>query len=244
MTLPISETIRRAIEARIMSGDWAPGRKVPSETDLAAEYGCARMTANKALSALAEAGLIERRRRAGSFVARPRSQAMVLEITDLAREVAARGEAYRWELADRRVERSPALGPHLPLLVIEGVHHAAQAPLAFEHRLINLEEVPGIAEADLFGEAPGTWLLAHAPWTEAEHRITATSADAALARALNCAPGAACLSIHRRTWRGDSPVTSVVQHFAPGRHELVARFGRGAKLLPDLAGRPLAHPAP
>jgi len=34
-----------------------------------AQYGCARATVNKAVSALAAAGLIERHRRAGSFVA-------------------------------------------------------------------------------------------------------------------------------------------------------------------------------
>ena len=225
MTLPLTEQIRRTIEARILSGAWEPGRKLPSETDLAAEYGCARMTANKALTALAEAGLIERRRRAGSFVARPRSQAMVLEIADLAREVAARGQAYRWQLTARAERRSNALGPMLPLLEIEGVHFAAGQPLAFERRLVSLAEVPAIAQADLAAEAPGTWLLAHAPWTEAEHRITATSADKVLAKALGCAVGGACLTVHRRTWRGDAPVTSVEQHFAPGRHELVARFG-------------------
>jgi len=225
MTLPLTEQIRRTIEGRILSGAWEPGRKLPSETNLAAEYGCARMTANKALTALAEAGLIERRRRAGSFVARPRSQAMVLEIADLAREVAARGEPYRWHLTARREVTSIALGRKLPLLEVEGVHFAAGQPLAFERRLVNLAEVPEIARADLVHEAPGTWLLAHAPWTEAEHRITATSADSALAKALACPAGSACLTIHRRTWRGTAPVTLVEQHFAPGRHELVARFG-------------------
>ena len=225
MTPGISEQIRRAIEARILSGEWVPGARVPGDADLAEQYGCARMTANKALTALAEAGLIERRRRAGSFVARPRSQAMVLEITDLAAEVAARGQAYRWDLAARREEHSDALGPSLPLLLIEGVHHAAGAPLAFERRFVNLAEVPGIASADLAREAPGTWLLAHAPWTEAEHRISAESASRAVAKALACPTGSACLAVHRRTWRGDTPVTSVTQHFAPGRHELIARFG-------------------
>lgn len=225
MNLPISEQIRRTIEARIMSGEWAPGARVPGDAELAGQYGCARMTANKALSALADAGLIERRRRAGTFVARPRSQAMVLEITDLAAEMAARGSSYRWELLHRRELTSAALGPKAPLLETEGVHYADGTPLAFEHRLVNLAEVPAIASADLTLEAPGTWLLAHHPWTEAEHRISAESATAALAKALECAPGSSCLTIRRRTWRGDTPVTLVTQHFAPGRHELVARFG-------------------
>ena len=225
MTPGISEQIRRAIEARIMSGEWVPGGRVPGDADLAEQYGCARMTANKALTALAEAGLIERRRRAGSFVARPRSQAMVLEITDLAAEMAARGSSYRWELLKRRELTSAALGPVALQLETEGVHHADGAPLAFEHRLINLAEVPAIAAADLAHEAPGTWLLAHAPWTQAEHRISAESASPALAKALSCPPGSPCLTVRRRTWRSEVPVTLVTQHFAPGRHELIARFG-------------------
>ena len=225
---PLHEQIRSGIEARILSGAWPPGHPVPSEAELMAEHQCARMTVNKALTALAAAGLVERRRRAGTFVARPRSQAMVLEITDLAREVAARGEDYRWELVRCSTEQSDTLGPMAPLLRIEGVHHAAGHPLAFESRLVNLAEVPAIADADLAADAPGTWLLAHAPWTEAEHRITAEAANAALAEALACPLGSACLTIHRRTWRGSAPVTLVTQHFAPGRHELVARFGARA----------------
>lgn len=225
MNSGISEQIRHAIEARIMSGEWPPGSRVPGDTELAEQYNCARMTANKALTALAHAGLIERRRRAGSFVARPRSQAMVLEITDLAAEMAARGSSYRWELLRRRVLHSDLLGTTAALLETEGVHHADDAPLAFEHRLVNLAEVPAIAEADLAREAPGTWLLAHAPWTEAEHRISAEAATPAMAKALSCPAGSACLTVRRRTWRGAAPVTQVTQHFAPGRHELIARFG-------------------
>lgn len=226
---PLSERIRASIEARILSGEWPPGHPVPGEAELAAQYGCARMTANKALSALAHAGLVERRRRAGTFVGRPRSQSMVLEIADLAAEVTARGEAYAWRLTSRKLTRSDALGSLGDVLEIEGVHLAGGVPLAFERRLVRIAEVPAIAAADLAEVAPGTWLLAHAPWTEAEHRISATCADPVLAKALGCSVGEACLTVHRRTWRGDAPVTLVTQHFAPGRHELVARFGaRGA----------------
>ena len=42
------------------------------------------MTVNKALSELAQADLIERRRRAGSFVRRPQHRSAVLKIADIA----------------------------------------------------------------------------------------------------------------------------------------------------------------
>ena len=226
MTGPaLHERIRLQIETQILCGAWPPGTKVPSEQVLMTQYGCARMTVNKALSALAGAGLVTRKRRAGTVVAQPRSQSMVLEITDLAREVKARDQAYEWRLL-RRAERSSD-HPEMPgrVLETEGVHYADDIPLAFEHRLVSTAQVPQILAADLVATAPGTWLLAHVPWTEAENRISATAASPALAQALGIAPGDACLTVTRRTWRAAAPVTLVSQHFIAARHELVARFG-------------------
>ena len=57
--------------ARILSGEWPPGHRIPFEHELTARYRCSRMTVSKALGDLVAAGLIERRRRAGSFVRRP-----------------------------------------------------------------------------------------------------------------------------------------------------------------------------
>ena len=222
---PLHERIRREIEAQILSGAWPPGARVPGEIELMAQHQCARMTVNKALSALAHAGLVDRRRRAGTFVARPRSQSMVLEITDLAREVSARGQVYAWQLISRRETNSALPEMPGPVLELEGVHLADGSPLAFEHRLISTAQVPQVVSADLAVTAPGTWLLGHVPWTEAENRISASAASHTLARALGIAPGDPCLTVTRRTWRGGDPVTLVHQHFIADRHELVARFG-------------------
>ena len=222
---PLHERIRREIEARILSGAWPPGARVPGEIELMAQYQCARMTVNKALSALAHAGLVDRRRRAGTFVARPRSQSMVLELTDLEREVSARGQVYAWQLNSRRETISALPEMPGPVLELEGVHLADGTPLAYEHRLISTAQVPQVLSADLAAVAPGTWLLGHVPWTEAENRISATAASPTLARALGIAPGDPCLTVRRRTWRGGDPVTLVHQHFIAERHELVARFG-------------------
>ncbi|WP_158913618.1 GntR family transcriptional regulator, partial [Caulobacter sp. S45] len=42
-------------DVRQRCGQWPPGYRVPFETELMAEYGCARMTVNKAMAALVEA---------------------------------------------------------------------------------------------------------------------------------------------------------------------------------------------
>ncbi len=91
----LSARIRHDIEQRILLGEWAPGFRIPMERELMETYGCARMTVNKALSALAASGLIERRRKAGSFVSQPLSQSAVIEIPDVRAEVEAIGQVYR-----------------------------------------------------------------------------------------------------------------------------------------------------
>ena len=55
------QRIRNDLEARIMSGAWPPGHRVPFEHELMETYSCSRMTVNKVLSALfADPSLVRR----------------------------------------------------------------------------------------------------------------------------------------------------------------------------------------
>lgn len=230
-TLPLHERIRREIEGGILSGRLGPGERLPVEHELMERFGCSRMTVSKAVTALVAAGLIERRKRAGSFVARPRMHSMVLAVPDLAEEIGRRGQAYDFVLVSSANRQGHAgdlsVGPG-PALEIVGVHRADAAPLAVEHRLVNLAVVPDIGGASFEHEPPGTWLLHHIPWTEAETRIAATGAEGEVAKLLGVGEGTPLLRIERRTWRGADPVTSVRQHFLASAYDLVARFGPSA----------------
>lgn len=230
---PLHARIRSDIEQRIMSGALNPGDRIPFEHELMAEYGCARMTVSKALSALADAGLIVRRRRAGSFVAPQRIDMAALAIPDMRAEVEGRGARYEIELLARRILRkadgaAPELvvpkGTMLLLLVCR--HWADEKPFAVEHRLINLTEVPAAADVDFGAIAPGTWLLENVPWNEAENRISARLAgDDGIH--LETPPEAPCLGLERQTWRNNQPVTHVRQIFPASGFNLVARFVAG-----------------
>ena len=82
--------IRTDIEQRIRSGEWPPGFRIPSEMELMANWACSRMTVNKAVAALATEGLVDRNRRAGTTVARPRMHAAMLRIPDIGADIEAR----------------------------------------------------------------------------------------------------------------------------------------------------------
>jgi GntR family histidine utilization transcriptional repressor len=227
----LNRRIRADIEAKILSGEWGPGHRIPYEHELMAQYGCARMTVNKVVSELAAAGLIERRRRAGSFVAAPRIQSAILQIPDIEAEVTARGEAYRYELlrlerraAARSVPAEWTLAPRGRVLEISCRHMAGSRPFALEHRLINLSAVPEAAAVDFTRQAPGSWLVGHVPWTAAEHKIAAVNAVPEMAKLLDIPDGSACLELVRRTWRGDENITLVRQTFRGDLFDLVAHF--------------------
>ena len=98
------------IERRILSGEWPPGHKIPFEHELTSRYHCSRMTVSKALTRLASAGLIKRRRKAGTFVSRPHGQSAVLQIHDVGAEVASLGLSYAFEIL-RLSKRRAELGP-------------------------------------------------------------------------------------------------------------------------------------
>ena len=230
MSQPLHQRISAELAAKIRSGEWPPGYRIPFEHELTARYGCARATVSKAVEALAAAGLVDRRRRAGSFVAQPHVEAAVVEIADIQAEVEARGQAYGYELLSRRL-RAPRtegdegrLKAHGPALQLICRHRANGRPFAVEERVINLAAAPSAETADFVTTPPGAWLLAQVAWSEAEHRIAALGANPLLAGLLAVAPGHACLRLTRWTWRGGEGITAMRQTFPGEAYNLVARF--------------------
>ena len=225
------QRIRNDLENRIMSGAWPVGHRVPFEHELMETYSCSRMTVNKVLSALAEAGLVVRRRRAGSFVVA--AAGAIRHSADSGFEGGSREARRTLWLPSARTAQARRLvhdkarlgvGGRATVLALCCRHEAEGQPFAVEDRLINVQAVPDALKQDFSTTPPNTWLVGHVPWTEAEHRITACNADKRVAADLGIDPGAACLVIERRTWRNGEPITAVrITH--PGQlYDLIARF--------------------
>jgi GntR family histidine utilization transcriptional repressor len=227
----IHQRIFEDIEAKIMGGLWAPGHRIPFEHELEVEYGCARMTVNKALSSLAEKGMIVRKRRAGSFVAPPQIDRTVMEIRDISTEARDAGHDYEFRILVRRIERlngseaaqiGEAAGEELLRLtclhLVDGKAHA------LEQRIILLQVVPR-ARFEMFETVPpGRWLLDQIPWSEAKHVIRASACDAALAKQLDMEKGDPCLVLSRQTWQAGRTVTFVEITHPGDRYQFAGVF--------------------
>ncbi|MBI1778111.1 MAG: UTRA domain-containing protein [Proteobacteria bacterium] len=214
-----------------MSGAWQPGHRVPAEHELLEQYSCSRMTVSKALSALAAAGLIIRKRRSGSFVASRVSEETVLEIHDTKAEILASGKPYSYEILSRRLRSAtrkdvrrfgvPTKTRVLALLVR---HFSGDQPFVIEDRIFNLTVVPDAAQEQFKHTPPSSWLLKRIPWTNTEHAIWATPASGNMASRLGIANGTACLVVERKTWQLGAPVTFVRLTYPGKLHRLIGRF--------------------
>lgn len=228
----LHERILNEVRENIVSGTWPPGHRIPFEIEMAAAYGVSRMTVNKALTQLTREGYLERRRKGGTVVARPRGQSAVMQIADIGEEVRASGASYGFSLVRTALRSADAetqpllrtLAPGRPVLDLEYVHIADGAPFCHERRLINLDVVPEAEQVDFAKEQAGGWLLRQIPWSTAEHVIRAVSPAVPVARHLCLSPSTPCLEIVRRTVFEDRPVTFARFTYPGDAHQLVAVF--------------------
>jgi GntR family transcriptional regulator, transcriptional repressor for pyruvate dehydrogenase complex len=82
-----SDDVLRQIKASIQEGILEPGARLPSEKELAEQFGLSRITIRDALRVLESQGLVEIKVGAGggAFVTQPNAQRLMASLTDLLR---------------------------------------------------------------------------------------------------------------------------------------------------------------
>jgi len=221
--LPVYQNIKTEIREWIQTGIWKQGGLIPVEVTLAKEFGCARATVNRALRELAEEGIFERRRKAGTRVVMPTGRSANFEIPRIRLEIEETGATYHYALLLREVTVPPAnvrskleTSPEICSLHLHCLHYSNESPFQFEDRWIDLKSILE-AEQEKFEDInPNEWLVKNVPWTNAEHILSAANADAKKAELLSLAEGDALFVIQRRTWRKENLVTYVRLYY-PGR---------------------------
>jgi GntR family histidine utilization transcriptional repressor len=222
--------VKAVILGQIRGGELLPGDTVPGEQALAGQFGCARVTVNRALRELAEAGVVERRRRAGTRVLAATPRDAELEVPSVRAEIEATGADYRYELLSRHIATPPGevraalgLGARARALHLRCRHWAGGTVHQVEDRWINLEVVPSAREADFAAVGPNDWLIRAMPLSRVEHVFSAASAVETEATLLGIACGAAIFVVERRTWIDGSAITRARLVHPGATHRLVAR---------------------
>ena len=79
----VSQQVFDQLREQILSGGWKSGDKLPSENELAAQFGVSRVTVRNALQKLSGLGLIETRFGEGSFVRGPEAGAALNQLVPM-----------------------------------------------------------------------------------------------------------------------------------------------------------------
>jgi GntR family transcriptional regulator, histidine utilization repressor len=223
------EAIRAEVLRRIRARDWPPGALIPGEEALAEEFGVARATVNRALTALAEAGVIERKKRAGTRVAELPVRRARLEIPVIRLDVLGRGLAYDFKLLADRLAPAPVpvtarlgLPEGQPMRYLETLHLAGGRPFVLETRWVNPAVLPSPLP-DFAAVSVNEWLVTHVSLVSGDIAFMAEPASPREAEVMGVAAGTPLLVAERTTQGMGGPVTMVRLAHAPG-HRVMMTF--------------------
>lgn len=208
---------------RIRTRQWLPGAQIPNEAELSRELGCARATVNRALRNLAEAGILDRRRKAGTRVALHPVRKATLDIPVIRQEIEGKAMRYGYTLLTRQLAAAPMdvrarlqCPEDQSQLQIGALHLADDRPYVFEDRWINPQAVPAALEADFGVRSPNEWLIENVPFEGGSIAFSAKTATAQDAEVLACQAGEGLFVIDRTTWSDGQVITLVRLVFHPG----------------------------
>lgn len=213
----IAEDIRRYITEQGKK----PGDELPTEEALERTYGVSRATVRRALSELVSEGLIERHSGRGTFVAVPRLQRPLPDLTSFTEHIRSLGMTPSSHLLDYAVvdaddPNAAEFSPSAPAVRIRRVRLADGSPVGLHtaHLPLELAERAGITRTRLETD-PGLSLYDHLEAAGvrldgAQEHLVARAAGRAEARALKVPANTPLMSVTRRTYDAAERMVEIV----------------------------------
>ncbi len=214
MDQPLYEQVKIAIDRRIETAEWPANFQVPSEEELADEFGTSRLTVRRALRELQGDGVLMRIQGRGTFVIGPRMQCAIFNLPDITEQVSLSGGAHSCRVLHHEIlgKDSPArnmlhVQPEDVVYHSRLLHLEDGTPIQLEDRYVNASEAPSYIEQDFTGTTPHSWLVRETAVTTIDNTIRAIRADEEVRRHLQIDENQPCLLLDRSTWRDGVPVT-------------------------------------
>ncbi|MBT0570947.1 histidine utilization repressor [Curvibacter sp. CHRR-16] len=229
--LPAYVQIKQHVVEQIQSGVWKEGDAIPTEEALSRSFAVSRMTVNRALRELSDEQIIERRQGSGSYVAQQKYQATLVEIRNIADEIAARGHTHRSELHKlERVNAGVALGqafgmgPKATLFHSLVVHCENGMPIQLEDRYVNPKVAPDYLEQDFTTQTPNAYLMRVAPLQGVRFAIEACAPTSTVRDMLRMAEAEPCLVLRRQTLSQGQVATVAAMWHPASRYQFTGSF--------------------
>lgn len=227
MSVPLYLRIRNDFERRIRSGELPPGARLPTEAELQEQHGIGRATAQRVLHELAQAGLVERHRRRGTFVTDGVRQENLLRFVNphlSAPEIPGRHEVHSARVvpASDVTPRPPGLADDTPVVhLVRRKFDVEDNPIGLEYSAVPFALAPRLLSEDLAH-------LTMIPFFQKEGVPIATSRmyldpillDRPTGELLACEPGTPMIRQRRLTWLENGDLAESAAYFLrPGLME-------------------------
>ncbi|SDP64269.1 histidine utilization repressor [Desulforhopalus singaporensis] len=236
------QKVKSHVLSNIESGKWMPNDKIPSEFDLVKLLSISRSTVNRALKELTTEGYLTRIQGLGTFVADKKTRYALMEIKNIADEIADKGGTHSCEVitleamkADTYISQQLEIKKGSQVFFSRIVHYMSGIPIELAERYINPKFAPNYLEQNFQTISPSEYLFSLGPLTEAEHIIEAIIPDEATRSILQIENDEACLIIHRRTWS-----KNMIVNYARLLHP-ASRFTPSSRFSPKDTGSRIMH---
>jgi len=195
---PLWTAIRDTLQGEIASGQYRAGDKLPTEARLSDRFGVNRHTIRRALSDLADAGVVHARRGAGVFVAHAQTAYPLGRRVRFHQNLQSAGQApakralsLETRNADPREAEALGLAPLDKVHVYEGLSLANDVPIAVFRSVFSATRFPRLLDHLAETSSVTAALKAHGlrDYTRASTEVTAKRASATVATHLQIAPG-------------------------------------------------------
>ena len=229
--VPAYQQIKDHVLAQIHAGVWKEGDAIPGEEALARQFGVSRMTVNRAIRELSDEQIVERVQGSGTYVAQQKYQSTLVEIRNIADEIAARGHRHRSELHRlERLKASPVLARRFGLTgggtlfhsVV--VHFENDQPIQVEDRYVNPQVAPDYLMQDFATQTPNAYLMRVAPLQAVSFEIEARLPPPEVAELLHMPAHDPCLVLHRQTHSQGQVASYATMWHPASRYRFTGRF--------------------
>jgi len=154
--VPLYLQLADELRNKILSGEWQPEQRIPSENELNQIYSISRMTIRQVLGKLVDEGLVFRVHGKGTFVAQPKIATRSPSYHGVREQLEQQGYSTRTELlnsgevkADTRLARQLNVPVGTALHMVERLRYAEETPISLHKSYVPVPLAPALLEHDL-----------------------------------------------------------------------------------------------
>lgn len=227
--IPLYYQLKEIIKKQIESKELKPRDCLPSEREFSEKYGISRMTVRQAITELVNEGLLYRQQGKGTYVADPKIEQGLMQLTSFTEDMLRRGLqpsakliSVQERLADEKAANALQLGEGEQIILIKRLRLADGEPMALETAHLASASFSAILDEDLENRSLYQFLEQrfHLQLNKATQIIEPGIARPEVAKLLHIRPGDPILILERTTFdQFDQPVEFVTSLYRGDRYK-------------------------